>query len=87
MPELSPGSTGRRWIPDGGEKKHRQRIHRDSQFADKYKNLPFSFSKPRRNKRHKDVRCSGCLVVFNTPVNTVGIVCPECKKYCSVEEI
>ena len=43
--ELSPGSTKRRWIPEGGEQRLRDRIHKESKFVDDHKNLPFTFAK------------------------------------------
>jgi len=85
--ELSPGVTPRRYTPPGGEKQHRERIHRESKFADEHKNLPFSFSKPVKPKRHKFVECDSCGSIFYVPVNTVGVVCRECKKFSSVSEV
>lgn len=83
--ELDPGSTKPRYEPEGGWHKHKERIHRESKVADDHKNLPFKFSKPRKHRRHTAVRCKNCGYVTSAPVNTVGIICPECKKYSSVE--
>ena len=85
MGELSPGNTKRRWLPDGGEKKLRDQIHRESKFADDYKNLPFTFSKPRRVGRQCLFRCCECGHVFMAPKNTVMIICSNCKKSSLVE--
>lgn len=87
MPELSPGSTGRRWVPDGGVDRLNKRIHRESKFADDHKNLPFSFSKPPRSKKSKRVRCTRCNYITFAPQNTVGMICHKCNKYVSVEEV
>jgi formylmethanofuran dehydrogenase subunit E len=83
--ELSPGSTKPRYEPEGGWQKHKERIHRESKEADKYKNLPFTFSKPKKHRRHTTVRCKNCGHIASAPINTVGIICSECKKYSSVE--
>jgi len=85
MPELNPGSMGRRWIPEGGIQKHNEKIHRESKIADDYKNLPFKFSKPIKSKKHVIAKCKNCGYEIHVPKNTVGIICPECKKYSDVE--
>ena len=87
MPELNPGSTGRRWIPEGGVRKHNERIHRESKFADDYKNLPFEFSKPKKSKRSITVKCKSCGYITSVSKNTIGMICPECKKYSAVEVV
>lgn len=87
MPELNPGSAGRRWVPESGIKKHNERIHRESKIADDHKNLPFKFSKPIRSKKQVVVRCKNCGYITSVPKNTVGLICPECKKYSAVEVI
>lgn len=83
--ELEPG-TGRRYEPSIGTKKHNERIHRESKLADDNKNLPFSFSKPKKSGRSKLVRCCNCGNVTSATINTVGIVCTKCNQYSSVEE-
>jgi len=87
MPELSPGSTGRRWEPEGGVKKHNERIRRESKFIDEHKNLPFTFSKPQRPKKTRLVECSNCGYRTYAPKNTVGMICRECKKYAAVKGV
>lgn len=79
MGELSPGSTSRRWIPEGGLQKHRDRIHRESKKADE-KNLPFTFSKPKKDKKSDDFNCAECGRGFSAPKNTIMCICPDCKK-------
>jgi len=86
--ELTPGSTPRRYEPKGGTQRHNERIHRESRYADTHKNLPFSFSKPpKQTSRSKYVSCDKCNYITSVSVNTVGMVCPECKKYSSVTEV
>jgi formylmethanofuran dehydrogenase subunit E len=85
--ELSPGSTERRWEPEGGVGRHREKIHRESRHADEFKNLPFKFSKPRKAGRRHYVKCVKCGEIFYVSVNTVGIVCKNCNAYVSVEEV
>jgi len=85
--ELSPGSTPRRYEPEGGVKKHNERIHRESKYVDEHKNLSFKFSKPKSPGRQKYVRCNGCSSISRTSINTVGIICDHCHNYCGVEDI
>ena len=86
MGELGAGSTGRRYIPEGGLQRHRDRIHRESKQLDS-RNLPFTFSKPRRSGKQTWVECSNCGHITSVSVNTVGMICNECKKYSSVKEV
>ncbi len=83
--EISPGTVGRRWEPDGGLNKHNERIHKESGYADQHKNLPFTFSKPRKAGRRQYMECSKCGYIVYVSVNTVGIICNECKSYVSVD--
>ena len=83
MGELSPGS-GRRYIPEGGLQKHREKIHKESKKADE-KNLPFTFSKPKRPGRQSDFSCKECGRVFSASIRTVMCICPDCKKVTEVE--
>lgn len=87
--ELEPGATPRRYEPSGGIEKHNKKIHSDSEYADKYKDLPFSFSKPATsvNKRTVIKSCSNCGEPASVHENCVGIVCSECKQYASVVEV
>lgn len=77
----------RRWIPEGGLKRHADKIHKESKIADNYKNLPFTFSKPPRNKKHKWFECTICGRTFEAPINTIMCACPICKKVTKVESI
>lgn len=84
---LSPGSP-RRYEPEGGLKKHRERIHRESKHADDWKSLPFTFSKPSKPRgRSTYIRCDNCGHISSGTVFTVGIICKECNKFSSVTEV
>ena len=85
--ELSPGSTPRRWLPEGGERRLRDKIHRESKFADSHKNLPFSFSKPKRLGKQVLFRCLECGHTFLASKNTVMCICSTCKKATKVERV
>jgi len=87
MGELSPGSTDRRWIPEGGLTKHRDKIHKESKFADDHLNLPFEFSKPKKVGRRDWFKCVECDRELFVSVNTVMCVCTNCKKVTKVERI
>ena len=87
MPELSPGSTKRRWIPEGGEQRLRDKIHRESKFADDHKNLPFELSRPPRRGKHVGFQCVECGKVLYAHKNTVMFACSNCKKATRVEMI
>jgi rubrerythrin len=83
---LSPGVTPRRYEPAIGEKKHRERIHKESKIADN-KNLPFNFSKPKKAGRQNYFQCVNCGYTFSASINTVGVVCNECKKFSICKEV
>ena len=87
MPELDPGMTKRRFEPEGGIRRHNERIHHESRFVDHHKNLPFTFSKPAGVKKSKAVECTNCGYTTSVSKNTVGIICPACKKYAPVREV
>ena len=84
MPYTGPGAE-RRWEPEGGVKQHNERIHRESKFTDDHKNLPFEFSKPVISGKYVSVFCKKCGRGARVPKNTVGMICPSCKSYVSVE--
>ena len=85
--ELSPGSVGRRYEPECGVRKHNERIHKESKFADDNKNLPFSFSKPKKSGRTSFVECDNCGHVTAASINTVGKICSNCKKFSTVTHL
>ena len=84
--ELDPGTTGRRYEPTMGVKKHNERIHRESKWADDNKDLPFSFSKAKKQPRPRLVICNNCGNITSATINTVGVICTKCNQYSSVEE-
>jgi len=85
--ELKPGATPRRWEPEDGIKKHIEKIHKESKFTDNNKNLPFSFSKPKKLGRRSIFKCAECDYVISASVNAVGLICPECKKFTKIKEV
>ena len=85
--ELSPGVTDRRWIPEGGLQKHRDKIHKESKLSDDHLNLPFEFSKPIKAGRQGWFECVECSRELFVSVNTVMCICPYCKKVTKVERI
>lgn len=86
--ELAPGSTPRRYEPEGGLRRHNERIHRESGITDDHKNLPFTFSKPHKPKgRSTYIRCDNCGRITSATTATVGMVCPDCGKFSTVTEI
>jgi hypothetical protein len=86
--ELTPGSTGRRYTPPDGVKKHNERIHRESKQADDHKNLPFAFRKPPKSRgRSTYIQCDNCGCITSATTVTVGMICPECNKFSTVKEV
>jgi len=85
--ELDPGTTDRRWIPDGGLQRHRDKIHKESKLTDDHMNLPFEFSKPRKGGKRDWFECVECGRELFESVNTVMCACPVCKKATKVERI
>ena len=86
--ELRPGATPRRWEPEGGVKKLNDKIHRESKYADNYKNLPFSFRKPFKPLGKSSlIRCNNCGNLSYGTSSTVGMICSKCKQFSSVEVV
>lgn len=72
-----------------GSKRYKEKIHRDSKFADKWKNLPFTFSKPaKRTQARRDIfhLCDTCQHVMLVSKFTAGMICKGCKSYSSITE-
>jgi ribosomal protein S27E len=85
--KLDPGSP-RRWEPEGGIKKHNEKIHRESKQADDWKNLPFTFSKPPKPRgRSVYIQCDNCGHITSGTTVTFGMICVECKKFSTVSEV
>jgi hypothetical protein len=85
--ELSAGSTKRRYEPECGINQHNERIHKESSYVDHHRNLPFQFSKPRKAGRRQHMECTECGYTVYVSINTVGIICSECKSYVNVKEV
>jgi ribosomal protein L37AE/L43A len=84
--ELEPGSMGRRYLPEKGLKRHRDKIHRESAEYDK-KNMPFTFSKPPRRGSTRTFQCLNCGHVFEAPKKTIMVICSVCKQLSKVREL
>lgn len=85
---LPAGTATRRYEPECGVRKHNERIHRESKFADTHKNLPYSFRKPPKPVgRNVRVQCNNCGNITSGTSATVGIICSECGKFSSVTEV
>ena len=85
--ELTPGATGRRYEPQGGVANHNARIQKESKQMDVYGNLPFTFSKPKKDSKNKLVKCTNCGTIKYVNKNTVGVICSNCKTYAAVQEV
>jgi len=72
---------------DKGTKKYRERIHRESKYADTHKNLPFKFSKPTKERpRNTCVVCEGCEKNLYVTETTIVVVCGQCKHVTKVKK-
>jgi len=86
--ELAPGATPRRYDPEGGVGRHNNRIHKESKYADDWKKLPFTFSKPHKPiGRNTVVQCDNCGHLKSGTTATVGVICAACGKFSTVSEI
>ena len=85
--KLEAGATSRRYEPSGGLAKHNKKIHTESEYADNYKKLPFSFSKPDTLKRTIVKLCGNCEEPVSVHTNCVGLICRNCKQYANVIEV
>jgi len=77
----------RRYVQESGLKKYREKIHRESKFADDHKKLPFTFSKPSKPRKHEWFKCVNCGHEMSAPKNTIMIVCSACNKAAKVEKV
>lgn len=81
--ELSPGAK-RRWEPEGGIKKHNERIHKESKQFDK-KDLPFTFRKPKKSLGSATyIECPYCSKGLSITSKTVMVVCSGCSKLIKI---
>lgn len=68
-------------------KAHREKIHKESKFADDNKNLPFTFSKPKKPKPNRDAyQCSECsrIIPMDAP-RTHAIAC-RCGNFMVIDK-
>lgn len=86
--ELEPGGP-RRFEPNEGVSNLNKRIHKESAFVDKYKDMPFSFGKPSfaKEKKHVVKLCGNCEAPVSVATNCVGVICRKCNTYASVIEV
>jgi hypothetical protein len=64
-----------------GTKEYRKKIHKDSKFADDYKNLPYKFSKPKKDKaRNICFTCVECGNEMFITEDTLLVICSICNK-------
>ena len=64
-----------------GPKKYKERIHRESKFADDNKNLPFKFSKPKKKGKPENIEivCSKCERSLFVNEDAVLVFCGVCN--------
>jgi hypothetical protein len=82
-----PAGSPRRYEPEMGISKHNEKIHRENSHSTRHQNLPFTFSKPVKNKPTIVKVCSSCDSPVYVHKNCVGIVCRTCGIYSTVKEI
>lgn len=74
-------------IKDLGKKKYRERIHQDAKFSSENKNLPYMFSKPKKEKAvNKHFECLGCHEDLFGTEDTYLIICSKCGFINKVRE-
>jgi hypothetical protein len=70
-----------------GKKKYKERISKESKYADQHKNLPFTFSKPQKDKpRNTAIECPKCSRISFVASCTISIICSNCKTLYSVNK-
>lgn len=71
-----------------GTRKYKEMISKDVKQAETWGNMPFTFSKPKKNvtaRRDIYFQCD-CGRISAVSKNTCGIECGGCKNYVSVTE-
>jgi len=69
-----------------GSKKYKEMVDRGSKAADQ-KNLPFTFSKPKKpEKTPVDCQCPYCDRIISVTKTTVCVICAACKNFYHVNE-
>ena len=70
-----------------GTKAYREWVQKESKRSDDYGNLPYQFSKPKRDKpRNLSVSCLHCGEVTNVTETTVAVICRQCGNLYRVSE-
>lgn len=70
-----------------GPKAYKNRIKRDSEFADKSKDLPYSFSKPKKTKPARVyVECGDCSKDLFVTDEAILVVCGSCKGITRIKD-
>jgi hypothetical protein len=85
--ELNPNDVKRRVLPDCGERKLRERIHRESDYIDKHGNLPYKFSGIKKSKSQRFFECCKCGHTIQASKNTIMLICSKCGELSKVKEI
>lgn len=83
-----PAGSPRRYEPESGIRKHNERIHKESRYADTHKNLPFTFRKPQKPMgRSSYFVCDNCGKPYRGTTVTVGVICNNCGKFSTVSQV
>lgn len=68
-------------------KKRREQIHKESKFAGDHKNLPFTFSKPKKPTPHRDIyQCEECGHILHISASRTHAVICRCNNFIIIEE-
>jgi uncharacterized membrane protein len=63
-----------------GTKAYREKIHKETKFARDHKNLPFTFSKPKKYKSNNVLFiCPVCEDEIFITEDTIMVICDRCK--------
>ena len=85
----SPGAS-KREAPQAqvrGSKAYRDKIHRESKFADAHKNLPFTFSKPKKDLPiNTEAMCEHCGKDVLVSKRTYSWICRGCNRLAHVKK-
>lgn len=71
-----------------GKKKYREMIHKDSKRLDDHGNLPFTFSKPTKQKPcNTPFRCEKCGRTSAVSEESILVICGCCKHINKIKDI
>lgn len=66
---------------------HKEKIHRESKFADDHKNLPFTFSKPKKSKPNRDVyQCGKCDRIIRMDASRTHAIACRCGNFMVIDK-